>query len=724
MKFNIALAGNPNCGKTTMFNGLTGSSQYVGNWPGVTVEKKEGRLKGSKEIVIIDLPGIYSLSPYTLEEVVTRDYLVNEPPDVVVNMIDGTNLERNLYLTMQLAELGIPMIIAINMMDLVRKNGDKINIKKLEEKFGCKVVVTSALRGEGCTQAVEAAIALVSLDSLNHMDKKKKSKTQSYEFSKTVESAIDTIENQIKDKVDGRNRRWFAVKVFENDEKVMERLNLDSFRLIDIKNAVDKAEKVFDDDGESIITNERYEYISKVIDICVKKGRKGLTTSDKIDQVVTSRWFALPIFAAVMFMVYFVSVTTVGALVTDWTNDTLFGTWIGPSVQGFMAGINAAPWLTGLVVDGIIGGVGAVLGFVPQMLILFLFLSILEDCGYMARVAFIMDRVFRKFGLSGKSFIPMLISSGCGVPGIMATKTIENEKDRRMTIITATFIPCGAKLPVIALIGGAAMGGAWWMAPSMYFIGVGAVILSGIMLKKMRMFAGNPAPFVMELPQYHRPATNSVLIHMWERSRAFIIKAGTVIFIACGIIWFLQAFGWENGSWTMVENINNSMLASIGQGIGWVFAPLGFSDWKASMATITGLVAKENVIGTFGVLFGMPNATEADAGLWGSIMAIFPSTAAAMSFLIFNLLCAPCFAAMGAIKREMASGKWTAFAIGYQTIFAYAIALMVFQFGQFFAGGGVTMGFIVALITLAGMLYLLFRPAQREKGINRERVSA
>lgn len=715
MSYKIALAGNPNCGKTTMFNDLTGSSQYVGNWPGVTVEKKEGKLKGRKEVIITDLPGVYSLSPYTLEEVVTRDYLIKEKPDAIVNLVDGTNLERNLYLTTQLAELGIPMVIAVNMMDLVRKNGDKFDLRKLKEAFGCEVVETSALKGTGCREAIELAVKLA---------KNSEKISPSHGFSMEVEDALEKLGGLVTGAADESNRRWFEVKAFERDEKVLEMLQLRASQMTELETIISGVEEALDDDAESIITNERYDYITEVAEKAIKRGNKGMTTSDKIDRVVTNRWLALPIFAAVMFLVYYVSVTTIGTIVTDFTNDTLFGEWIAPAVQGFMEGAGAAEWLTGLVVDGIVGGVGAVLGFVPQMFVLFFFLSILEDCGYMARVAFIMDRIFRKFGLSGKSFIPMLISSGCGVPGVMATKTIENEKDRRMTIMTTTFIPCGAKLPVIALIAGAIMGGAWWMAPAMYFMGIAAVIISGILLKKTKMFAGDPAPFVMELPQYHRPAANSVLLHMWERCKAFIIKAGTVIFVACGVIWFLQAFGWENGSWGMVEDVDNSVLASIGHAIGWIFAPLGFSDWRASVATITGLVAKENVVSTFGVLFGVADAAEDDPGLWASAMTMFPSAAAAVSFLAFNLLCAPCFAAIGAIKNQMNSGKWTAFAIGYQTVFAYAIALMVYQFGSFFGGAGFTVGTVAAILILAVFLYMVFRPAKDATRIQTKEVMA
>jgi ferrous iron transport protein B len=694
----IALVGNPNCGKTTMFNDLTGSSQYVGNWPGVTVEKKEGKLKGHKDVIITDLPGIYSLSPYTLEEVVSRNYLIDEKPDVIINLVDGTNLERNLYLTTQILELGIPTVIALNMMDLVKKNGDQIDIRKLSESLGCKIVETSALKGSGCTEAAETAIA-----------SKGQSAFAVHRFSKKVEEALEDIQALVSSCVPSQQARWYAVKVFERDEKVMEKLVFRDKEQEKIEKIIQSAEKIFDDDSESIITNERYDYISNLMKRCVKKRTRRMTLSDKIDRIVTNRFLALPIFIAVMGIVYFISVTWLGAIVTDWTNDTLFGEWIQPAVAAFLENVGAAGWLNGLVVDGIIGGVGAVLGFVPQMLILFFFLSILEDCGYMARVAFIMDRIFRKFGLSGKSFIPMLISSGCGVPGIMATKTIENEKDRRMTIMTTTFIPCSAKLPVIALIAGAIMGGAWWMAPAMYFMGIAAVVVSGIMLKKMRLFAGEPAPFVMELPQYHIPAGKSVFIHMWERARAFIIKAGTVIFVACGLIWFLSSFGWDAGQFTMVEE-EASLLSYIGNAIAWIFAPLGFDNWKAAVATISGLVAKENVVGTFGVLNGLAEVAEDDAGLWAATMQMFPTAAAAVSFLVFNLLCAPCFAAIGAIKREMASAKWTLFAIGYQTVFAYTVALMVYQFGNLVTGGGFGVGSIAAVLVLAVYLLLLFRP--------------
>lgn len=701
MSIKIALAGNPNCGKTTMFNDLTGSNQYVGNWPGVTVEKKEGKLKGHKDVIITDLPGIYSLSPYTLEEVVTRNYLMNERPDAVINLVDATNLERNLYLTTQVLELGIPVVIALNMMDLVKKNGDKINVSKLSAELGCEIVETSALKGTGSMQAATKAIALAGA---------KQAAISKHRFGDAVESALESIQTLVQTRVGEVKARWYAIKLFERDEKVLEEFKLDAGTAKQIEQYIAAVEKELADDSESIITNERYEYIGKLMKDCIHKKQSGLTTSDKIDRIVTNRFLALPIFAAVMFVVYFVSVSWLGTIVTDWTNDTLFAETIQPAVSGWLESVNAAEWLIGLIVDGCIGGVGAVLGFVPQMLILFFFLSILEDCGYMARVAFIMDRIFRKFGLSGKSFIPMLIASGCGVPGVMASKTIENEKDRRMTIMTTTFIPCGAKLPVIALIGGAMFPGITWMAPAMYFIGIAVVIVSGIILKKTRMFAGDPAPFVMELPQYHVPAAKGVLIHMWERGQAFIVKAGTVIFVACGLIWFLSSFGFADGGFGMVEE-NDSLLAVIGNFVAPVFSPLGFGNWRAAVATISGLVAKENVVGTFGVLFGLGEVGEDDPGLLAQVATLFPYGVAAFSFLLFNLLCAPCFAAIGAIKREMANAKWTWFAIGYQTVLAYAVALMVNQIGGLITGdvsfGAAT---VVAFLVLAGVIYLIVRP--------------
>lgn len=703
----IALAGNPNSGKTTMFNDLTGSAQYVGNWPGVTVEKKEGRLKGHKDVVIQDLPGIYSLSPYTLEEVVARGYLVGEKPDAIINIVDGTNIERNLYLTTQLKELGIPMVMAVNMIDVVRKNGDEINLAKLGAALGCEVVETSALKGIGSAEAAEKAVALAGGDSGSE---------RLHVFQGPVEHAIAHIEESIEHMVDARSLRWFAIKLFERDEKVIDELKLDATLVEHLETHIAACEQELDDDAESIITNQRYAYISKAVGACVKKKNKGgLTASDKIDQIVTNRFLALPIFAAVMFLVYYISVTTVGAFVTDFTNDTLFGGWILPAMGGWMAGAGVAPWLSGLVVDGIIGGVGAVLGFVPQMLVLFLMLSCLEDCGYMSRVAFIMDRIFRKFGLSGKSFIPMLIGSGCSVPGIMASRTIEQDRDRKMTIMTTSFIPCGAKMPIIALIAGALFGGAWWVAPAAYFIGVAAVIISGIMLKKMRMFAGNPAPFVMELPAYHAPTPKNILRSTWERGRSFIKRAGTVILLSSVVLWFLQAFGTVEGVFQMVEDNNHSLLASLGRFIAPLFVPLGFGTWQAAVGTVTGLIAKENVVGTLGVLYGFAEVAEDGMDYWALFAKDFTALSA-FSFMIFNLLCAPCFAAMGAIKREMNSAKWTWFAIGYLCVFAYVIALIVYQLGAFFTGGGFTLLTGAAVLLLAVLAYMLLRKNKYEDG--------
>ena len=704
MSIRIALVGNPNCGKTTMFNELTGSSQYVGNWPGVTVEKKEGKLRGNKDVIITDLPGIYSLSPYTLEEVVSRDYLLGERPDAIINLVDATNIERNLYLTTQVLELGIPVIIALNMMDLLEKNGDVIDTVQLGKQLGCEVVSVSALKNKGLDLLIPKAIALAN---------ETKEWQAKHRFSKETEEYLSQIEEFLPEEIEQSQARWYSIKLFEQDEKVVNQIKLPKDYIDHLETLIKKAETEFDDDTESIITNERYEYITDVVKICIKKKQKQLTTSDKIDRIVTNRVLALPIFAAIMFLVYFVSITWLGTIVTDWTNDTLFGGIIQPGVQSFLENVGTADWLIGLVVDGVIGGVGAVLGFVPQMFILFFFLSILEDCGYMARVAFIMDRIFRKFGLSGKSFIPMLIASGCGVPGIMATKTIENEKDRRMTIMTTTFIPCGAKLPVIALIGGAMFPEIYWMAPAMYFMGIAAVILSGIMLKKTKQFSGDPAPFVMELPQYHMPAAKGVLIHMWERGKAFIIKAGTVIFLACGVIWFLSNFGFADGTFGMVEE-GESLLAVAGRVIAPIFSPLGFGNWKASVATVSGLVAKENVVGTFGVLLGIgADVAEDDAGLLQQIAAMFPYRAAALSFLTFNLLCAPCFAAIGAIKREMNSTKWTWFAILYQCGLAYVVALMINQFGGLMTGAlSFGLGTVVAFAILGVIIFMVFRPAK------------
>ncbi len=707
MSIKIALAGNPNCGKTTMFNGLTGSNQYVGNWPGVTVEKKEGRLKDNKDVIIQDLPGIYSLSPYTLEEVIARNYLIHERPDAILNIVDASNLERNLYLTTQLLELGIPTVVALNMIDVVQKNGDKINAAKLSEALGCPVMETSALKGQGSSAAAEKAAKAAMAGKVGE---------HPHVFGGTVEHAIAHIEESIEGKVPAAQLRWYAVKLFERDEKVAEELKLPADLMAHIEDHIQECEEELDDDAESIITNERYAYISKLVTACVQKQRRkdNLTVSDKIDRVVTNRILALPIFALVMTLVYYVSVTTIGDMVTGFTNDTLFGSWIQEPLAAWLSSIGTADWLNGLVVDGIIGGVGAVLGFVPQMLILFIFLAILEDVGYMARVAFIMDRIFRKFGLSGKSFIPMLIGSGCGVPGVMASLTFENERDRRMTVMTTTFIPCGAKMPIVALIAGAVFGGAWWVAPSAYFIGVAAVILSGILLKKTRMFAGDPAPFVMELPAYHAPTVTNVLKSMWERGWSFIKRAGTVILASSILIWFLSSFGVVEGSFGMVEDMDASILAVIGGGISWIFAPLGFGTWQSTVATIMGLVAKEEVVAVFGILYGVAgDAMElVESGTFQDLQPIAAhfTTLSAYSFLIFNLLCAPCFAAMGAIKREMNNWKWTLGAIGYMCGFAYIISLIVYQIGGLITGEvSFGVGTVVAVVLIAGLLYMLFR---------------
>lgn len=703
MGVRIALAGNPNSGKTTLFNALTGSNQFVGNWPGVTVEKKEGKLRDNKDVTVMDLPGIYSLSPYTLEEVVARNYLITERPDVILNIVDGTNLERNLYLSTQLMELGIPVVMAINMMDVVKKSGDQINTKELSEKLGCEIVSISALKGEGVKEAAAKAVKLA----------EKKASAPVHEFAPEVESVLEEIETMLTN-VPEEQKRFYAIKLFERDDKIQEQLK----QAPDVESIVEVAEKEFDDDAESIITNERYAYISSVIGDCLKKANKDkLTTSDKIDRVVTNRWLALPIFAVVMWIVYYVSVTTVGTLVTDWTNDVLFGEIIPPAIESFLVSIDCAEWLQGLILDGIVAGVGAVLGFVPQMLVLFIFLAFLESCGYMARIAFIMDRIFRKFGLSGKSFIPMLIGTGCGVPGIMASRTIENERDRRMTIMTTTFIPCGAKLPIIALIAGALFDGASWVAPSAYFVGIAAIICSGIILKKTKMFAGDPAPFVMELPAYHLPTVGNVLRSMWERGWSFIKKAGTIILLSTIFVWFTSNFGIVDGHFGMVDDLSQGFLANIGKLFAWIFIPLGWGDWKAAVAAITGLVAKENVVGTFGILYGFAEVAEDGSEIWGTLAASM-TTIAAYSFLVFNLLCAPCFAAIGAIKREMNSAKWTWFAIGYQCVFAYAVSLSIYQFGSLFTGGGVGIGTIAAVLVVIGFLYLLFRPYKESTSLN------
>lgn len=811
MSIRIALAGNPNCGKTTLFNALTGSNQFVGNWPGVTVEKKEGKLKKHSDVVITDLPGIYSLSPYTLEEVVARNYLIGERPDAILNIIDGTNLERNLYLTTQLTELGIPVVVAINMMDVVEKNGDKINIAELSRALGCKVVEISALKNTGITEAAEAAITAAESGKTVPM----------HTFSGAVEHALAHIEEAAVHSMPAEQQRWYAIKIFERDEKVMEQMKLEPAVAAHIEEDIAAAEEECDDDSESIITNERYVYIASIMKGCYKKKQAGkLTVSDKIDKVVTNRFAALPIFAAVMFIVYFISVTTVGTYATDWANDGVFGdgwhlfgigsaayekaaeeyavpdakieafldaaaaagavdesastdeetvliaqkaqditatayiydddgnveeqyavgydeylslasleepdpaeygVWV-PGIpvllEGGLDAVGCADWLKSLILDGIVGGVGAVLGFVPQMLVLFIFLAFLEACGYMARVAFVMDRIFRKFGLSGKSFIPMLIGTGCGVPGIMASRTIENVRDRRMTIMTTTFIPCGAKLPIIALIAGALFGRAWWVAPSAYFVGILAIIVSGVMLKKTKLFAGDPAPFVMELPAYHLPTVKNVLRSMWERAWSFIKKAGTVILLSAILLWFLQSFGIENGGFGMVADINNSILAGIGNLIAWIFAPLGWGNWQSAVATITGLIAKENVVGTFGVLFGgFDEVAENGWQIWNNMREMF-TPLAAYSFLVFNLLCAPCFAAIGAIRREMNSAKWTWFAILYQCAFAYAVSLCIYQIGSLFTGSVNIIGLIAALIIAALIIYLLARPYHESKKLS------
>ena len=709
MSIKIALAGNPNCGKTTLFNALTGSNQFVGNWPGVTVEKKEGKLKGHKDVTIMDLPGIYSLSPYTLEEVVARNYLINEMPDAIINIVDGTNLERNLYLSTQIMELGIPVVMAINMMDLVQKSGNKIHIDKLSKKLGCEVVEISALKGTGIMKAAEKAISAAP---------SKKKTVPVHEFAQDVEDAIKSVENKLTGTVAEAQKRFFAIKLIEKDDKIVEQMK----SVPDVSYEVKALEDKFDDDTESIITNERYVYISSIIGQCYTKSSTGkkLTTSDKIDRIVTNRWLALPIFAVVMWVVYYVSVTTVGTIVTDWTNDVLFGEIIPPAVESALEAVNCAAWLQGLILDGIVAGVGAVLGFVPQMLVLFLFLAFLESCGYMARVAFIMDRIFRKFGLSGKSFIPMLIGSGCGVPGVMASRTIENDRDRKMTIMTTTFVPCGAKLPIIAMIAGAFFNNSGWVATSCYFVGIAAIICSGIILKKTKMFAGEPAPFVMELPAYHWPTVGNILRSMWERGWSFIKKAGTIILLSTIVLWFLMGFGWEGGSFGMVEELNNSILAKIGSAIAWIFAPLGWTKagegWKMAVAAVTGLIAKENVVATFGMLFGFAEVAEDGAEIWGNLAQVM-TPIAAYGFLVFNLLCAPCFAAMGAIKREMNNAKWFWFAIGYQCGLAYVVSLCIYQIGTLLTGGGFGIGTVVAFVLVAAFLYLLFRPYKESNSL-------
>ena len=703
MPIRIALAGNPNCGKTTMFNALTGAAQFVGNWPGVTVEKKEGKLKGSKDVTITDLPGIYSLSPYTLEEVVSRNYLMEERPDAILNLVDASNIERNLYLTTQLTEMGIPVVVALNMMDIVRRNGDQIDVRKLSQALGCPVVETSAVKGEGCVAAAQEAANLVRTGQ---------STQPGHTFSSRVEKALQEIMDLIGGVVPGESLRWYAVKFFERDEKVLERFQMGEDLKSRLDGIIQAVETELDDDSESIITNERYEYIARVVSGCVKKSRRGMSASDKIDRIVTNRILALPIFAAVMYLVYAISMGnlpfSIGSMATGWTNDVLFGAWVPDALNGFLESVGCAPWLQGLIVDGIVAGVGAVLGFVPQMLVLFLLLCILEDVGYMARIAFIMDRIFRRFGLSGKSFIPMLVATGCGVPGIMASRTIEQDRDRKLTVMTTGFIPCGAKMPIIGLFAGAIFGGSSWVAVSAYFIGVAAVVTSGVILKKTRIFAGDPAPFVMELPAYHIPKAANILRGTWERGWSFIKRAGTVILLSSIVLWFFQGFGVVDGQFQMVEDNNTSLLAAVGGVVAPIFAPIGFGTWQATVATVTGLIAKENVVSTFGVLFGLgAEVTEESSELLAAVGTQFTGLTA-YSFMIFNLLCAPCFAAMGAIKREMNSPKWTVAAIGYMCGFAYLVSLMVYQFGLL-AQGQFSAWTVVAFAVLAGMVYLLFR---------------
>ncbi len=714
MELKIALAGNPNCGKTTLFNSLTGSNQYVGNWPGVTVEKKEGHLKGNKEVVIQDLPGIYSLSPYTLEEVVSRTYLVTEKPDAILNIVDGTNIERNLYLTTQLLELGLPVVVAVNMIDLVRKNGDQIDLAKLSKALGCEVVEMSALKSQGSREASEKAVAAA---------KAHRAGKPAQTFTGSVENAISQIEAAIINKVDEQYLRWYAVKVFERDERILADLRLDGSLTGEIESYIAKCEKELDDDAESIITNQRYTYISGIVEKAVRKkaAKHSLSTSDKIDRIVTNRILALPIFAVVMFCVYAVAMggwkISIGTFGTDWANDVLFGEWVPNAVDSILSTLGVNDILYSLIQDGIVAGVGAVLGFVPQMLVLFFLLAIMEDIGYMARVAFIMDRIFRRFGLSGKSFIPMLVATGCGVPGIMASRTIEQDRDRKMTIMTTGFIPCGAKMPIIGLFAGAIFGGSSLVATSAFFIGIAAVVISGIMLKKFRVFAGEPAPFVMELPAYHLPSMGNVLRATWERGWSFIKRAGTIILLSSIVLWFLQGFGFVDGHFGMVEDNNTSLLAAIGNAVAWIFVPLGWVGdmaWKATVATVTGLIAKEEVVNTFGVLYQYGGElSESGDEIWKLIAADFTALSA-YSFMIFNLLCAPCFAAMGAIKREMNNAKWTWAAIGYMCGFAYVISMIVYQIGGLLTGeAGFNIFTVVAAALLAGLLYLLFRKGYR-----------
>lgn len=707
MSIKIGLAGNPNCGKTTMFNDLTGLTQYVGNWPGVTVEKKGGKLKGHKDVEIVDLPGVYSLSPYTLEEVVTRNFMIEDKPDAIINIVDASNIERNLYLTTQILELGIPTVIALNMMDIVEKNGDKIDLNKLSDILGCPVIETSALKGKGIKEVAEKAVELAN---------EKKKFNFEVPYSEECKNALSEIEKFAKENLSSSNieSKYLAIKLFERDEKIVEKLQLNESSLKEIENIVKKCEDELDDDSESIITSDRYAFIGTIVSKAIKKANNSNeSTSDKIDKIITNRFLALPIFAAIMWAVYYISVSSIGTIVTDWTNDTLFGEIVAGNVCNWLQALGVADWLYSLIIDGLIGGVGAVLGFVPQIMLLFLFLSILEDCGYMARVAFIMDRVFKKFGLSGKSFIPMLISSGCGVPGIMATRTMENDRDRKMTIMLTTFIPCGAKLPIIALFAGALFGGASWVAPSVYFLGIVMIIICGIILKQTKLFKGEPAPFVMELPQYHIPSAKNVLLHMWERGRAFIVKAGTIIFVACGAIWFLSSF---NFRLEMVD-AGESILAAIGNVFAPIFAPLGFGNWQSSVASISGLVAKENVVGTFGVLFGVAEAAEDDPTLLQHVSGMF-TIASAYAFIAFNMLNAPCFAAIGAIRREMSSWKWMWITIGFQTGTAYLVALVINQVGSFIGGYGSFAGAaisVVILIVVIALVVMSGRSSERVK---------
>ena len=705
MGIKIALAGNPNTGKTTLFNALTGANQYVGNWPGVTVEKKEGKLKKHNDVIVTDLPGIYSLSPYTLEEVVARNYLLNEKPDAILNIIDGTNLERNLYLTTQLIELGIPTVVAVNMADVIARNGEKLNLEALSSYIGCPVVEISALKGIGVEEAANKVVSIANSGIKPNVQ---------HGFDGRVEKALGDLSEQVLENTDSELRRWYAIKLFERDQKVLERLNISADTLATVENIIAEVEKDLDDDAESIITTDRYNYIATIIDSCyTKRNKQKLSLSDKIDQIVTNRIFALPIFVAIMFLVYYVSISTIGTGMTDWVNDVAFGeNGIPMYVESALTSLGTADWLSGLIKDGIVAGVGAVLGFLPQLVVLFIFLAFLEGCGYMARIAFILDRIFKKFGLSGKSFIPILIGTGCSVPGIMASRTIENDKDRRMTIMTTSFMPCSAKLPIIALIAGALFNGEWWVAPSAYFVGIVAILFSGIVLKKTFMFAGDTTPFVIELPAYHMPTIGNLARSVWERASSFVKKAGSVILLATVLIWTLSHFGFVDGAFSMLEDeqLDQSILALIGHSFAWLFTPLGWGQWRAAVAAVSGLVAKENIVGTFGILYGFADAGEDGAAIWSNLQASF-TPAAAYGFLVFNLLCAPCFAAIGAMKREMNSAKWTWFALGYQCIFAYVVALIIYQIGSVITGEGLNIiGLIVAVILIVVLLYFFFRP--------------